>query len=180
MKIDLKFFLLATTAFIFISCNQNSPESTEKTDCENAIVDKKIVLLSNYNSAFYDKNYTGTVVNYYSGDTTKIKDIVYYRNGKIFKYETFYENGHLKMHKPIKCNSIHGLMILYSDSLNSRMEIEYKYGRMDGVGKSYYPDGKINKLIHFKNDQQYGEQITFSETGDTLQIEIYENGKFKK
>jgi len=175
MKFELSSFWILTILILFISC-KNKSGATNTNDCKNAIVDEQMVALSNYNSTFYDKNYTGSVISYFDENETKEEYIIYYENGKIFKYESFYENGDPKMIKPIKCNAIHGNLIFYVDSNRLGYEMEYKLGKMDGTGKSYYDNGNIYKLVRFKDDKRHGEQYTFSETGDTIQIEIYDNG----
>jgi antitoxin component YwqK of YwqJK toxin-antitoxin module len=171
----LFFFLIVG---VFFSCH-NSKHTKTGLDCINAVVDEKFQVLAQFNKDFYDENYTGTVVSYYDEEDQKIRWILYYENGEIIKYESFYENGDPKILQPIKCNSINGKMIYYTDNGKIGYDLDYKLGRKDGIGRTYFENGKIKKIVRYENDLKNGEQVEFSENGDTILVELYENGILK-
>ncbi len=153
------------------SCN------TSETDCENVIIDEKLEALATYNKTFYDENYTGEVISHFENNKSQVEWKLYYKNGEIVKYESFYENGDPKIVKPVKCNSAHGNVIVYRDKEKKGYELVYKLGHKHGVGKSYFGNGKVQRVVHFINDKRHGEQYEFSIEGDTILIEKYEHGK---
>jgi antitoxin component YwqK of YwqJK toxin-antitoxin module len=156
------------------SCDSNLGK--DRINCKNALVDETLETLSLYNKEFYEENYTGTVTSKFDSSVNQIQWILYYVNGEIEKYESFYINGDPMVVKPVKCNSVHGNFIYYMDNYKKGYEMEYKLGRKDGVGKSYFENGRIQKFVQFKNDKKHGEQYEFSEFRDTLLIEKFNNG----
>jgi len=159
---------------ILIGCGSNSDKSK---DCSDVVLDEKIEALSNYNKRFYDENYTGKVESYFENNENQPEWVLHYEQGEIVRYESFYENGDPKIVKPVQCNSTHGNLIYYMDDSQIGYELEYKFGRKDGIGKSYFENGKVQKVVKFKNDQKHGVQYEFSESGDTLVIEEFEYGE---
>lgn len=166
------------TISIFIILNScNSTQKKENRDCSDVVIDEKIEALSDYNKRFYDEDYTGKVESHFENNENQLEWVLYYENGEIVKYESFYENGDPKIVKPIKCNSTHGNLIYYIDNSRKGYELEHKFGKKDGVGKSYFENGNVQKIVNFKNDQKHGKQFEFSENGDTLLVEEFEYGK---
>lgn len=170
MKNVFKFLILS----LLVSCGLAKEKDGEK--CVNPIVNETVEMLSNYNKAFYGEDYSGTVIDYYDEQETKLKIVLHYEKGEIIKYESFYENGDPKIYMPIKCNSIHGTQIVYMNNSRKGYELEHKYGRKHGYGKSYFENGKVQVLVHFKDDLKHGKHIEFSESGDTVFVENYKNG----
>lgn len=173
MRLPILLFII----FFSYSCIRST--STDN-DCANAIIDKKMEAHSEYNKTFHEENYTGTVVACYDDDKEKTEAILYYENGDIYLYENYFKNGQLYLSKPLKCNSINGKLVIYMDNGTRGFEIEYKLGRKDGIGKSFYENGNVHYLTSFRNNKKNGRQIEFSETGDTLQIEFFKDGKLIK
>jgi antitoxin component YwqK of YwqJK toxin-antitoxin module len=156
---------------ILTSCN------TSNIDCANAVVDEDIKDLADYNSIFYDQGYTGSVNDYYDQTKSNIKKVLHYKNGDIVKYESFYEDGDRKIIKPVMCNSTHGNLIYYMDNNTIGYEMNYKFGRKHGVGKSYYENGYVEKMVQYFENNKNGLQYEFSEKGDTINVEFYKNGE---
>ena len=170
----MKQTILFLIALSFLSFYSNHEHSV-KIDCTGAIIDEKIEALSEYNKRFYDDNFTGVVTKSFK-ESEKIEWKLHYKDGEITKYESFYENGNPKILEPVKCNSIHGNLIYYIDNAKKGYELEYKLGKKDGVGKSYFGTGQVQKEVHYKNDLKDGKQYKFGEKGDTISIEIFKNG----
>ena len=150
-------------------------EHFPKIDCKGAITDKKIEELSEFSKKFYDKDFTGVVTKTYEKSEI-LNWRLHLQNGEIIKYEGFYENGEPKILEPVKCNSMHGNLIIYRANSKKGYELEFNLGKKDGIGKSYYANGKVQKEVHYKNDLREGKQYKFDEKVDTISIEIFKNG----
>ncbi|MDQ2180406.1 toxin-antitoxin system YwqK family antitoxin [Marinifilum sp. D714] len=172
----MKIFLTLISILFLFSCNCDKSLSS-KFDCKNVLIDEQLEALANYNKDFYDENYSGEVISYFDNNDKQIEWKLYYKNGEIIKYESFHGNGDPKIVMPVKCNAEHGIVTVYMNQGKIAYEIEYKLGHKDGIGKSYYENGKIHKLVRFENDKKHGKQYEFSIEGDTILIEKYEHGK---
>ena len=53
----------------------------------------------------------------------------------------------------------------------------FKNGKLNGVSKMYYEDGKIMMKMNFKNDELEGESIIYDENGKILDKQLYKNGE---
>jgi antitoxin component YwqK of YwqJK toxin-antitoxin module len=175
--------ILLLFLIIFLGCQSSKKEHEveqqiveKQLDCSNAVEDKTMVELTDYNNSFFDENYTGNVNSYYNKDDKTIKSTVRYENGEITKYKSFYENGNPKIVKPIQCRSTHGNLIYYYENGNKGYELNFHLGVEDGIGKSYFENGNIEKVVHFKKGKKHGIQYDLSETGDTLVFETFKNG----
>ncbi|MCC5917793.1 MAG: hypothetical protein JJU02_10770 [Cryomorphaceae bacterium] len=172
MKLKISIFV------VLLGCN--SIQQKENTDCMDVVVDEKIEILSDFNKSFYDEDYTGKVESYFKNNKNQLEWVLYYKNGEIVKFKSFYENGDPKIIKPILCNAIHGNLIYYMENSRKGYELAYKFGRKDGIGKSYFENGNVQKVVRFKSDQKHGEQYELSESGDTLLVEVFEHGELIK
>jgi antitoxin component YwqK of YwqJK toxin-antitoxin module len=162
---------------ISLGCQNSEKEKLEtKLDCSNAIVDKNIVDLMDYNKSFFDENYTGLVQSYYDKDDKKRESVAAYENGEIISYKSFYENGNPKIVKPVKCQSTHGNLVYHYENGEKAYELYFYLGAENGIGKSYFENGKLEKVVHFENGKKHGIQYDLSEKGDTLSFEVFENG----
>jgi len=45
--------------------------------------------------------------------------------------------------------------------------------------QSYYPGGMLERVIHYVNNMKHGEEVWFSETGDTLRVLRYHEGRLQ-
>ena len=129
----------------------------------------------------------------------KISSEGYLVNGKPDKYWiTYYPNGVIKSEGNRKYFLLDSVWIFYNDNGDTTEKINYFEGKKNGYhymyytdnsnkvkskelyinnlkeGKSYYyyPDGSINKIINFKNNQRHGLGYEF--INDSLIIGIYE------
>ncbi len=107
----------------------------------------------------------------YHNDTLflKIKDLEY--------FTSFYFNN---TEKTILLNCLNGKIQLISVYTNiNKLKIYEKSIKKNNITiEKHFKNGKIIQLIQQKNNLLNGEQITFSETGDTLSYGNYLNGKY--
>ena len=164
-----KSITIAIIIYLTVGCNN--------TNCKNAIVDEKFEIMENYNKSFREKDFTGKVIDYYDEKNEQKKWVVSYEEGEITKYESFNKNGTYNLIKPMKCRSKHGNVKIFMDNNQVGYELEYSFGRKDGVGKSYYKTGKTEKIVTFKNDLKEGKQYDLTINGDTILVQEYKKGK---
>ena len=48
-------------------------------------------------------------------------------------------------------------------------------GELDGAQKSWYPNGRVARLIEFKNGRRNGKSITWNEHGDKTSEAVYQD-----
>ena len=53
----------------------------------------------------------------------------------------------------------------------------FKNGKLNGISKMYYENGKIMMKMNFKNDELEGEAIIYNEDGKILDKQFYKNGE---
>lgn len=145
-------------------------------DCHGSKVDLKVQALFDHNNAFYDDEFTGKVIAWRNDEKTEFESVTYYENGQITKIENFDENASLLLVTPIKCNSKHGTVKYFlKDTIV--YEVEYFLGRKEGIGKAYHPNGQLHRRVNFKDDKKHGKLTEYSESGEILLEEFYENGE---
>ena len=174
----LKYFI-----FVFIilsvSCSNQSKTSEEfnpDDPCMGALQDESIMQLLETNKNRIAPVYTGVLAGKYPIDTTSTQFLLYFSNGDLFSYESFYLNGNLKFIKPIRCNSANGILEYYYKDGTLNYTLEMNMGRKHGEGISYYPSGEEHQIRNFTNDTLDGYQYEFLENGDTVLIKLFEMG----
>ena len=56
----------------------------------------------------------------------------------------------------------------------------FKNGKMNGVIKMYYENGKIGAVYNIKDNIQDGEAIEYDEDGNVIRKVLYKNGEIIK
>ena len=122
-----------------------------------------------------------------------------YSNIEYFKFETYDENNNLlqtmnyKNNKMIVEQQVEGnqvkIVYLFNDtnSMSGKSETYingkllsvsiFKNGKMNGVIKMYYENGKIGAVYNIKDNIQDGEAIEYDEDGNVIRKVLYKNGK---
>ena len=174
----LKYFIFVFAALSVSCSNQNktSEELNPDDPCMGALQDESIVQLLETNKNRIAPGYTGVLAGKYPIDTTCTQFLLYFSNGNLFSYESFYLNGNLKFIKPIHCNSANGLLDYYYEDGSINFTLEMYMGRKHGEGVSYYPSGKERQIRYFTDDTLDGYQYEFFENGDTSLVEKFAMG----
>ena len=166
--------IILILGLITFSCNSQSDE-----ECADAIIFDKMEELSYYNSTFYDDEYTGIVTARSEADTTIIEKNLYYEDGELIRYVSYYDNGDVKMVIPLKCNSRHGTFFYYYPNGQTGYEVPYKLGRKDGRALSYDTLGFVNRVVNFRNDKKHGPSYSINANRDTVNFKLYQDGQLK-
>ena len=125
-----------------------------------------------------------------------------YSNIEYFKFETYDENNNLlqtmnyKNNKMIVEQQVEGnqvkIVYLFNDtnSMSGKSETYingkllsvsiFKNGKMNGVIKMYYENGKIGAVYNIKDNIQDGEAIEYDEDGNVIRKVLYKNGEIIK
>ncbi len=104
------------------------------------------------------------------------------------KYKEWYDNGNLKMELQV----IEGLADLteaaqaswifdqkcyiWDENQHKLAEIYYEKGALQGESIYYHPNGCIEKIIHYHNNEIDGSIEIFDQAGSLIEKKIYENG----
>ncbi len=155
-----------------IACTANPSD-----DCQNAVVYEEIKELSDYNSIFFDENYTGRVAIRSDSDSTIIEKYLFYKNGDLIKYESYYRNGNTKLAIPLKCNSKNGTVLYYYQNGQVAYEVPYALGKIDGIALSYYESGLIERVANYKMGKKDGPSFSINTNRDTVDFKMYEEGE---
>jgi len=79
------------------------------------------------------------------------------------------------------CNN--DLEVIEQKDDNGVLLAKYKRNKNDlskqGEYKKFYPQGQVEELANYKNDQLDGQRVLFYENGDTSIVETYQEGKFE-
>jgi antitoxin component YwqK of YwqJK toxin-antitoxin module len=166
--------LILILGLLIVSCNSQS-----ENDCKDAIIFDKMEELSYYNSTFYDDQYSGIVTARSDTDSTIIEKNLFYEDGELIRYESYYANGDVKMVIPLKCNSRHGTFFYYYPNGQIGYEVPYKLGRKDGRALSYDSLGYLIRVVNFKNDEKNGPSYSINNDRDTVNFKLYKDGQLQ-
>ena len=112
--------------------------------------------------------------------TGKVEREVNYRNGKQDGKDMVYEwDGTLRRDHTYKDGKQVGKQFTFLKGTYELYETEYynEYGMKDGEYSSMFTFGQPHILGHYKNDQKDGRWIEIAESGDTLSVKTYVNGR---
>ncbi|MCF8308204.1 MAG: hypothetical protein K9I68_04260, partial [Bacteroidales bacterium] len=91
------------------------------------------------------------------------------------EYKEWYRNGQLKIWGAFQNGLYSGKWVWWSGYGTKTGEAEYKNG--DGVQVSWYPNGKKQREIPYKNNEKHGKAIHYDKSGEVNKIIIYDEGK---
>ena len=77
---------------------------------------------------------------------------------------------------PFKNGKVEGIQKDYYENGKIKREISHKNGVVDGLAKVYYPTGKLMLEENYKNDQLDGIVKRYDESGKIISEEFYKNG----
>ena len=91
----------------------------------------------------------------------------YFPDGEIFTEEN-YKNG-------IK----HGKHTLFYGNVNRQIHIEFNYkdGKTDGLGNSYYLNGILESKVNYKDGEKDGNSTYYNKDGSISKVEEWKEGK---
>lgn len=92
---------------------------------------------------------------------------------------SFMENGNVRSFTYLLNDSVvSGPSVRYYDNGKLNYYTSFIEGKKEGVSVHYSPKGILTKKLYFRNGVKDGKQYIFDyDTGDTLKIETYQNGK---
>jgi len=146
--------LLATLCLLIAACNgpQNASEYSEYRasidSCENAVIYPMAQALEMVD----EPKFTGELNNYWGDDTDKLDFVHTYKAGVLVKSEFYYENGNVQEEYNFKCQSLHGNVKHFYENGTLAVKVPYSFGRKNGVGFAYDPDGSVLQTIVFEFD----------------------------
>ena len=122
----------------------------------------------------------------------------YYNNLKDSVFTQYYPNGKVLSRETYCSDTLCGKLVKYYESGNTMMEGSYHRGMMDGswlfyavtgeiigkadfvlgtgIQKTWYPNGKLQQLIHYQNNVKHGKEEFYSFDGKPDRISVWENG----
>lgn len=108
------------------------------------------------------------------GDTMRVE--CYEKNWKRQSVVYYYGEKHIELRREYKDGKQHGTTEYYYPNGNLRQKSFWKEGRMNGEYFNYYSNGQLRIKGYYTEDQYDKTFLYFSEQGDTLKIEHWDNG----
>jgi antitoxin component YwqK of YwqJK toxin-antitoxin module len=116
-----------------------------------------------------------------------------YTSGNVlFKLEEFHHNLHhgitVQLDRRGKVNTVEhlvrdtldGVMLNYSQHSQQVMkEANYKKGKLNGLFRTFYDNGKIKEESWYKDDRKNGQSRWYNQSGNMIAEYNYENGDFQ-
>jgi antitoxin component YwqK of YwqJK toxin-antitoxin module len=102
---------------------------------------------------------------YESGDGTDLGNSGIPKNGRNGEWKFFYENGKINEQASYFNGKLEGIRKKYFDDGKLELEINYKQGERNGMSRTFYPNGKLKQEANFLNDKCEGLCKTYFDTG---------------
>ena len=130
-----------------------------------------------------------TAKNFYS-DTEYLKSEMYDENNNLILTMN-YKNNKMIVEQQVEGNQVK-IVYFFNDtnSMSGKSETYingkllsvsiFKNGKMNGVIKMYYENGKIGAVYNIKDNIQDGEAIEYDEDGNVIRKVLYKNGEIIK
>jgi len=120
----------------------------------------------------------GTWIKYHTGrDTGKIKSVTNYHNGQKTGVELeFATNGSVNKRVDYDGGVIHGVYAEYKYNRPLKYA-EYTQGKLNGVYKTFYNNGKLQQMTKYKNDKKEGVSVFYNEEEQIIMEYNYKNGE---
>lgn len=120
----------------------------------------------------------GTWMTYHTGrDTGKIKTVTNYHNdvktGVALEFAT---NGSLAKRVDYDNDVIHGVYAEYKYNRPLKYA-EYQEGKLNGVYKTFYSNGKLQQKSNYRNDKKNGKSLFYNEEEQLIMEYEYKNGE---
>lgn len=147
---------------------------------------------------YKDNKLHGKTVRYFEdGDVYMTGNYVDNLKDSVFNY--FSQNGIIIVSETYRNDSLHGIMRKYHESGKVMVEGRYNKGLMDGtwlfysntgeiigkadfingtgIQKSWYPNGKLQRVIRYNNNMKHGLEELFTYDGLPESSILYDKGK---
>ncbi|MDR1592866.1 MAG: hypothetical protein LBS43_00100 [Prevotellaceae bacterium] len=115
------------------------------------------------------------------GETTKKagppRDGVVYEGDSLNFVKFTYKEGYLASEEPFVNGRIHGVAKHYYSDGKLRTKIEYKEAKRNGIMESYYETGEKHGDIPYTNGKVHGTRHNYKKDGSLTMVCTYENGK---
>lgn len=134
----------------------------------------------------YHENGIVSMVGYYRNDLKDSVFTYYNPSGKIVTienykmdslngpYKRFYESGPLMLEGSYHSQQMDGIWLFYKVSGEITGKGEFVHG--NGIQKSWFPNGKIQRIIHYKNSLKNGRDEYYTDDGKLASVRMFENG----
>lgn len=119
----------------------------------------------------------GTWITYHTGrDTGKIKTITNYYKGQKTGIELeLATNGSVNKRVDFDGGVINGIYAEYKYNRPLKYA-EYTQGKLDGVYKTFYSNGKLQQMTEYKDDKKEGKSVFYNEEEQIIMEYVYKNG----
>ncbi|MFZ4462418.1 MAG: toxin-antitoxin system YwqK family antitoxin [Bacteroidales bacterium] len=134
----------------------------------------------------YHENGTVSMIGYYRNNLKDSLFTYFNPSGKIVTFENyqkdslhgpfkrFYESGPLMLEGTYNSQQMDGVWLFYKVSGEITGKGEFVNG--NGIQKSWFPNGKIQRIIHYKNSLKEGRDEYYTDDGKLASVRIFEKG----
>lgn len=181
-SLRIKFSFLLILCSIFVS---NGQEKVNQLDAKG----KKDGLWRGVFEKSQRPRYVGTFRNGVEVDTFKYFDDtkaqsllairVFSNKGKVAQ-TTFYDQKGFKVSEGKTVNRLNeGIWNYYHKGSTALMKVEnYKNGKLEGLQKTFFSDGKIAEEIHYKNGKREGAYKVYLQNGTIVEEAFFKNNQY--
>jgi len=133
-------------------------------------------------SRYYEKEtnepFTGVLKNFFPSGKLSVLDN--FKDGKQHgEYISYHQNGKILMKGKFKEGKQHGEWSEYHKNGELYWKLKYIDGKSaDGLFQMFYPNGKLESEVTFKNGKPITNWLYFDEAGKKEKSKVYENGIF--
>ncbi len=134
----------------------------------------------------YHENGTVSMIGYYRNNLKDSLFTYFNPSGKIVTIENyqkdslhgpfkrFYESGPLMLEGIYNSQQMDGVWLFYKVSGEITGKGEFVNG--NGIQKSWFPNGKIQRIIHYKNSLKEGRDEYYTDDGKLASVRMFEKG----
>jgi len=188
----MKYLLLSSFLLLLVACtgsnDSSGSASTGSTNLEGFTITKvpksnsELAVQNNPNGQKMEEGFltngkkNGMWITYHP-NSDRIKTITSYVDNTLEgPYLELSSRGQIEAKVTYSQNELHGPFVKYK--FGRPLELSnYNRGKLDGISKSYYNNGKLQKEIEFKDGVQDGVYKFYDDQGNTTLEYTYKNGE---
>ena len=96
-------------------------------------------------------------------------------------YETYHEDGSIEISADFNNGLLHGRFIHFLSNFHKWREYNFIAGKKHGKATHFYPDGRINSLTYWHQDNRDGDVLRFTDEADQkVTTYSYKEGKLNE
>ena len=114
----------------------------------------------------------------FSGEISGLENGKFYEGRKDGLWETYHENGQLKLKITYKDRKPNGSYVRYFENGNSLAKGSYKNGELDGPWELGFENGQMKFEVSYRNGKRHGPIVSYHRNGFLRSTGQYKDGKY--